>query len=170
MNIYSRTFAALKPYWRKLSTASFSAALHAVLTGVMLWMIGPLLMTLFQVNNAPILGGGVNPGGEYAVESPANSSSNAASVAESWIVTIKETIKDWIDAVVTGENRGETLFNFCLLILAVALLKNVFYYIQGFFMVWVQQSIMRDFRDRLFDKYQRLSFFRSNFAHISIKI
>ena len=35
--------------------------------------------------------------------------------------------------------------------------KNLFLYLQGFFMAFVQQSVMRDLRDTLFDKYQRLS-------------
>jgi subfamily B ATP-binding cassette protein MsbA len=49
------------------------------------------------------------------------------------------------------------IFNFCILILIVALAKNIFYYLQAYYMVWVQQSVMRNFRDRLFAKYQRLS-------------
>ena len=157
MNIYARTLSALKPHLRQLVTASTSAALHAIMAGVLLWMIGPLMMTLFEVSSLPIIGAesGAIESQTVQTESPVDVA--PALVAESWIATIKETIKGWISSAVAGTDRTETLFNFCILILGVSLLKNVFYYIQGFFMVWVQQSIMLDFRNRLFEKYQRLS-------------
>ncbi|MCX6826722.1 MAG: ABC transporter ATP-binding protein [candidate division Zixibacteria bacterium] len=47
--------------------------------------------------------------------------------------------------------------NFCWLIIAIAVLANLFLYLQGFFMAYVQQSVIRDFRNRLFEKYQQLS-------------
>jgi len=159
LNLYARTFSVLKPFWKQLVTASSSAAVHAILSGLMLWMIGPLLMTLFAVETIPVLGTSpveihqpAMPDQESTVTSP-----NPLAVSQDWIYGLKDTLKGWIDEVVAGASRSETLINFCILILIVALVKNVFYYIQGFFMVWVQQSVMREFRDRLFTKYQKLS-------------
>ena len=43
------------------------------------------------------------------------------------------------------------------LIFIIALASNLFLYFQGFFMAFVQQSVIRDFRNRLFEKYQKLS-------------
>ena len=51
MNLYSRTFSVLKPFWKQIVSASMSAALHALFAGMMVWMLGPLLMTLFQVDS-----------------------------------------------------------------------------------------------------------------------
>lgn len=39
----------------------------------------------------------------------------------------------------------------------LVIVRSVFYYLQGFFIAYVQQGIVRSFRDRLFEKYQRLS-------------
>ena len=55
MNLYFRTFSVLKPFWKQLVTASVSAALHGILTGLLIWMFGPLLMTLFQVDSIPVV-------------------------------------------------------------------------------------------------------------------
>jgi len=140
MNIYARTFSALKPFLLRLATASGSAAMHAIFSGILIWMIGPLLMTLFEVQ-APTESEMVVPASEIG----------------DWVYQIKATMKGWIDYLVQGSSRADTLVNFCILILFVSLVKNIFYYIQAFFMVWIQQSVMRNFRDQLFDKYQRLS-------------
>jgi len=153
-NTYARTFSVLKPYWKQLVTASGSASLHALLAGALIWMIGPLLMTLFQVDNMP--GFSAAP---VEVQTAPEAAGDGSPVAQTdgLLNYLKTSLKGGIDSLVTGESRRDTLVNFCLLILGVALVKNIFLYIQGFFMVFVQQSVMRNFRDRLFEKYQRLS-------------
>ncbi len=159
MNIYARTFSAIKPYWKHLVTASSSAAIHAVFDGLLIWMIGPLLMTLFQVNTSDIMGTAPVEVEQHATQVPgvAGEIGGVVEDAAGGLYAIKNTFKDWIDELVQGKDRTDTLFNFCGLILIVALIKNVFYYIQGWFMVWVQQSVVRAFRNKLFEKYQRLS-------------
>ena len=148
MNLYRRTFSVLVPFWKQLTIASFSAALHALLSGVLIWMVGPLLTTLFQVGT-PISTGPVPPVDQVTTQPLQQISSGFDS--------IKEGMKSWIDQLVAGDNRQETLLNFCLMILAVVLLKNLFLYLQGFYMAYVQQAVVRHFRDTLFEKYLRLS-------------
>ena len=152
MSLYARTFSALKPFWKHLITASVSAALCSLLAGLMLWMIGPLLMTLFQVDS-----GAAFPQAFSDVGQMTPSAGGPAAETENWVYQLKDSFKSGINALVQSDTRAGTLARFCVLILFVALAKNVFYYVQGFFMVWVQQSVMRSFRDRLFVKYQRLS-------------
>ena len=105
MNLYARTFSVLKPYWKQLVTASSSAAVHAALSGLMLWMIGPLLMTLFEVGPVPALEQAgievheqVEPGlgGAAASESP-------LAVSQDWIYGLKDSLKGWIDQAVEGK-------------------------------------------------------------------
>lgn len=155
MNIYKRTFGAIKPYWKQLLIASVSAALNAVFSGLLVWMVGPLMSTLFQVQDVTGMMGqrtemvapavpGVRGEGLWA-----GISKKAAKV--------KESMKGWVDSLVAGQSRSQMLVKFCIVILIVVLAKNLFLYLQGFFMIYVQQSMMRTFRDRLFDKYQRLS-------------
>ncbi|MEK7775488.1 MAG: ABC transporter ATP-binding protein [Candidatus Zixiibacteriota bacterium] len=139
MNLYRRTFSALGRFWTQLLTASALSALHGLLSAMMLWMIGPLLMTLFSAN-APSLAG-----------LPDFSSTTAAGEG------IKESLKQFVESLVAAPDRQGTLIQFCKIILIVVLLRAVIYYIQNVIMAFVQQSVVRHFRDQLFEKYQRLS-------------
>ncbi len=152
MNIYRRTLSVLLPYWKQLTTASFSAALHATLTGALVWMCGPLLMTLFKVDSSTSLTNLKNPA-PSAVARGAGFMADIASLLDS----IKAGMKEAVDALVSSGSPEKTLLHFCWLILVVVVAKNLFLYLQGFYMAYVQQSIVRQFRNNLFEKYQRLS-------------
>ena len=154
MNFYKRTFLILRSYWKQLAVASFSAALHAIFSGMMVWIAGPLMMTLFQVENLPLPQTPTE--NVQKVSSPENSvtiDDQLASVADN----IRETMKSWVNNIVAADDRQTMLINFSWLILIVVLAKNLFLYLQGFFMAFVQQSVIRKFRNELFAKYQRLS-------------
>jgi len=159
VNLYRRIFSVIRPLWKQLATASLSASLNALLSGMLVWMVGPLLMTLFQVSNLPVL-----PYSETTVQQAAPSDSAGSEGVKGFlsglsgsIRNVKDSMKGFIDRLVTAKTRQRTLINFCWLILVVAVVKNLFLYLQGFFMAFVQQSVIRLFRNRLFDKYQRLS-------------
>jgi ATP-binding cassette, subfamily B, bacterial MsbA len=139
MNLYRRTFSALGRFWPHLLTASVLSALHGLLTAMMLWMIGPLLMTLFSANvpSMPDLSG----------------LSGTAVAGEG----LKETLKQFVESLVSAPTRLETLIQFCKIILVVVILRAIIYYVQNIIMAFVQQSVIRQIRDQLFDKYQRLS-------------
>ena len=157
MNFYKRTFLILRSYWKQLAVASFSAALHAIFSGMMVWVAGPLMMTLFQVENLPLPQ--TSTENVQKVSPPENSVTSVtideqlASMADN----IRETMKSWVNDFVEADDRQDMLINFCWLILIIVLAKNIFLYVQGFFMAFVQQSVIRKFRNELFAKYQRLS-------------
>ena len=159
MNLYRRTFSVLTPYWKQLITASLSAALHALLSGLLVWMVGPLMMTLFQGVELPLISSETTQvqSGAPDAGDPTDNGSGAVDELSSTVSGMKHSMKSLIDGLVTTGNRQDTLLNFCWLILIVVIAKNLFLYLQGFFMAFVQQSVVRYFRDRLFEKYQRLS-------------
>ncbi len=158
MHLLWRTLASLKPYWKRLVVASSSAAMHAILGGLFVWMAGPLLMTLFAVSDIGIPG---MTGGTSAENATTQSQSehpvdkNPADF--DFLVETKNNLKEAVHKFVTGPTRRDTLFNLCMLIFMIGVISNIFGYVQGFFMAYVQESVIRDFRNRLFDKYQELS-------------
>ncbi|MCH8027274.1 MAG: ABC transporter ATP-binding protein [candidate division Zixibacteria bacterium] len=157
MNFYKRTFLILRSYWKQLAVASFSAALHAIFSGMMVWVAGPLMMTLFQVENLPLP---QTPTENVQKVAPPENSVTSVTIDEqlaSIADNIRETMKSWVNDFVEADDRQDMLINFCWLILIIVLAKNVFLYVQGFFMAFVQQSVIRKFRNELFAKYQRLS-------------
>ncbi len=155
MNLYSRTFLVLKPFWKQLVVASGSAAMHALFSGLLVWMFGPLLMTLFQMESVP---GVTDVIPQSVIESSVQVQDTGFFTAVSdFALEIKEDLKETINSFVYAETRKETLYNFCWFIFLIVIAKNFFLYIQGFFMAFVQQSVIRSFRNQLFEKYQRLS-------------
>ncbi|HVP07438.1 MAG TPA: ABC transporter ATP-binding protein [Candidatus Acidoferrum sp.] len=157
MNVYRRTFGAIKPYWKQLVIASLSAALHALFSGLLVWLVGPLMSTLFQVQDVSGLLGSQTPSATVAPSVPGATSGGFFASVSQKAGEIKEGMKGWVDSLVAGHDRSAMLVNFCVIILIVVLAKNIFLYLQGYFMIFVQQSMMRNFRDNLFGKYQRLS-------------
>jgi ABC-type multidrug transport system fused ATPase/permease subunit len=156
VNIYRRTFGAIKPFWKQLTIASFSAAMHAVFSGLLVWMVGPLLSTLFQVQDMSGLMGGQRTE-TVAPAVPGVPAEGFLADVSRKAAEVKEAMNGWVNGLVSAGSRTDMLFRFCVVILVVVLAKNLFLYLQGFFMIYVQQSMMRTFRDRLFAKYQRLS-------------
>ena len=161
MHLLWRTLACLKPYWHRIVIASISAALHAVMASLLIWIAGPLLMTLFEVSDITV------PGADRAdrIETvDTRGAPETISGAESdllpdldFLAQTKEYFKDWIHQLVAADTHKDTLINFCWLIIFIAVSSNLFLYLQGFFMAYVQQAVIRDFRNRLFEKYQLLS-------------
>jgi subfamily B ATP-binding cassette protein MsbA len=119
----------------------------------MVWMAGPLLMTLFQISDpTPSKLEGA------AAESTIMEGTNQPIGGDlDFLARLKNDLKAEINSFVVADNRKETLANFCWLILAIAVSANIFLYLQGFFMAHVQQSVIRDFRNRIFEKYHQLS-------------
>jgi len=164
MNLLWKTLSCLKPYWHRIIVASLSAALHAVMASMLIWIAGPLLMTLFEVGDIKIPGADkaeriVTVETQSADEPGALTDSEPESMLPNldFLAQTKEYFKDQIHHLVAAETHKDTLINFCWLIIFIAVSSNLFLYLQGFFMAFVQQSVIRDFRNRLFAKYQRLS-------------
>ncbi|UCD18392.1 MAG: ABC transporter ATP-binding protein [Candidatus Zixiibacteriota bacterium] len=163
MKLLWKTLGCLKSYWPRIIVASISAALHALMASLLVWIAGPLLMTLFAVSN-------INPPGARSatqVESADRPGSGTEEVAEDtksdilpdldFLARSREGLKAEIHKLVSSDTQRGTLMNFCWLIIFIAVSSNVFLYLQGFFMAYVQQSVIRDFRNHLFEKYQQLS-------------
>ncbi len=154
MSLLRRTFSVLKSYWGKLAVASSSAMLHALLSGVLVWMIGPLMATLFELEQSGILSSPDSPQVQSAPAIPGGEMEEQLGGA---VEGIRDFMKSWVNDLVESNSRHQKLINFCWLIMIVTILKNVFFYIQGYFMAFVQQSIIRKIRNDLFEKYQRFS-------------
>ncbi len=166
MSLFKRTIRCLLPYWKRLLVASTAAALHAALATLLVWMAGPLLMTLFATTEIPM-------------NTPATGENVAAPLEQNLegqfdiLVYTKNSFKDKLNDWVKGDSRKTTLINFCILILIITVTSNLFLFLRGYFMAYVQQSIIRDFRNWLFEKYHKLSlsyFHRERTGHLISRV
>jgi len=155
LNLLKRTFSVLKSFWKKLAVASISAALNAVFSGILVWMVGPLMVTLFQVEQSSFLSPNKVQAVQTAPITPGDS--NFEEQLGGTAGGLRETMKNWVNKLVSSETRQGVLVKFCWLIMLVVVAKNLFLYLQSYFMSYVQQAIIRKFRNDLFEKYQRLS-------------
>lgn len=130
-----------KPYWKHIVLAFVFSILFAILNGVSVYLTIPLLDTLFQ---------------ESASKQVVNQTSNiekASSIFPDWVNEIKESVvKSFNDFVLSGD-KPEVLIKICVLVLLAFLLKNIFSYIQAYFMAYVEFASMKDLRD---DAYKHL--------------
>lgn len=115
--------------------------LFAVLNGLSVYLTIPLLDTLFQESAS-----------KQATEQT-NNIEKASSILPDWIINLKdEAVKSFNDFVLSGD-RPEVLIKICFLVLTAFLLKNIFGYLQGYFMAFVEYASMKDLRD---DAYKHL--------------
>ena len=155
MGLLKRTFSLLKPYWKKLVIASFSAAIHALFSGLLVWMIGPLMATLFEMEKSSLMSDSGTSEIQSAPQSPGED--RIEKRLDTTVDSIRDSMKNWLNKLVASGSRTEQLVNFCWLIMMVVFFKNVFLYLQGYFMAYVQQTVVKNIRNQLFEKYQRLS-------------
>ena len=115
--------------------------LFAILNGVSVYLTIPLLDTLFQESASK-----QTTQQTIAVE-------KTSSILPDWLVNLKDNaVKSFNDFVLSGE-KPEVLIKSCFLILTAFLLKNLFAYMQGYFMAFVEYASMKDLRD---DAYKHL--------------
>jgi len=141
LNSYYRILTYTKPYWRHILLTFVFTILFAILNGVSVYLTIPLLDTLFQ---------------ESASKQTTQQTSNiekTSSIVPDWIDNLKDNaIRSFNDFVLSGE-KPEVLIKICFLILIAFLFKNIFGYLQGYFMAFVEYASMKDLRD---DAYKHL--------------
>jgi subfamily B ATP-binding cassette protein MsbA len=125
--------------------------MFALLSGALIWMIGPLLRTLF------LAGGG--DGGVTAASLPDASASSSGIVqgVTGFIEGIKDSLQGMVDSIILGSSPLMTLRNLCIAVVILAVAKALFFYFQGYLMAYVEQRFIKNMRDSLFTQFQRLS-------------
>ena len=144
MKTYLRLLNYVKPYWRHVLLSIGFTILYAILNGASVYLTIPLLDTLFQSSNQV-----VEPTQESALNSaPGVITENVTSTFESFENSFKEFVFDG--------SQSEVLIKICILIFIVYLGKNIFGYLQAFFLAYVEQTVIKDIRDRLYEHLQKL--------------
>ncbi len=153
MKTYFRILGYVKRYWKHLTISVICTILFSLLNGASIYLTIPLLDTLFQ-DTTPT---------EQTVEEPKSALDDPTSIAP-------EAVTDFIDGLKQDFNnyvfQGETddiLLRMCVLILFAFLGKNLFGYLQAYFMAYVEQGIVKDIRNDAYFHLHKLpmSYFKS---------
>lgn len=117
-------------------------ALYAGTSGVSLTMVVPLTKIIFE--------GGSSPGEQG--ELPQTPSTSLSEKIDKLAKLDKEAFVE----IIGGETKLEHLKRFCIFLLVIFAVKNLFWYGQSFLIVRVEQGVIRDLRDAVYSHYHQL--------------
>jgi len=134
MKLYWRLLGYLKPHLKHYVTAIVFGTLFAAMSGASLTMIVPFTKIIFEQD--------VSVGAEHS--GPIDYSK------------LLKLDKETFVRLIGGESKVERLGRFCVLLIVVFLIKNIFLYCWSYLIIKVEQGVVRDLRDELYEQYHRL--------------
>lgn len=120
-------------YKALFSVSIFFSVLYAAMNAGSIYLIGPFLQTIFGMRRAahPAATGG-------------------------FFDRIKHEMQSRVDFFLGTDDPRGALTKLCLLIVVAIFLKNLFSYVQGYIMAFVEQGVIRDLRRDIYAAYHRL--------------
>ncbi|MBD3382333.1 MAG: ATP-binding cassette domain-containing protein [candidate division Zixibacteria bacterium] len=154
MSLYRRVIDYLLPYWKHILLSAFSMFFFALLSGALVWLMGPLMSTLFETGNYAMVSGEAVPADTASGTS--GDLSEGQKIA-SGFDSLRERMKEFVNSLIIADSKLDTLANLCVAVVLIALFKSLFFYTQGYFMAYAEQRFIRNLRVDLFSRYQKLS-------------
>jgi len=145
VNTYLRILSFVKPYWKHVVISIAFSILYAILSGASIYLMIPLLDTLFQESAST----------QMELESSSLDGTSAA--IPDWLINVKEDFVLWFNNYILSGDKVDILTNICILIILAFSLKNIFGYLQAYFMAHVEYGAMRDLRDKAYIHLNKLS-------------
>jgi subfamily B ATP-binding cassette protein MsbA len=153
LNTYKRIIKFVVPFWKHLIVAVIFSFLYSILHGASVYLSIPLLDTLFQQSEKP----------EQVIENSEETSQGLYNLVPDWISNrIEELSNTFQSFIFTGETP-EILFRICILIVLAFLGKSLSGYLQAYFLAYIQQGIIKSFRDTAYVHLHKLpmSYFKN---------
>ena len=149
MKTYLRVLSYIKPFRKHLAASIVFTILYAVLNGASVTLTIPLLDTLFgQSQTVPT---------ERVIQKTIKTP--ALSVVDNLEETITTTFKE----IVFSGTQNQIIFKICLLLFIAFSLKNIFGYLQSYYLAFVEQGMIRDLRNEAYFHLHKLpmSYFKN---------
>lgn len=134
MKVFWRFFKYLKPYIKPLAAANFFMLLFVIFSLASIGLVMPFIDLLF--NQSPDQ---INTEVSFSV------------------LNLKEWLSYQLNEFVQSYSKLQLVAYLCVLIIIVFLFKNLFSYLQTWFMSFVEQGIIRDIRLQLYTHFHKLS-------------
>ena len=133
MQIYLRVIRYARAYRKHIASSILCTVLYSVFSGVSIYLFIPLLDLLFHPDKAEAQGAA-----SQTLTVPFGLGSLVSSVKEGFI------------AFVFGGGQMDALFKICMILIGAFFLKNLFGYLQSFFMNYAEEGVIKDLRDALY--------------------
>ena len=144
MKTYLRILKYVTPYWKHLIISIVCTVLYAMLNGMSVYLTIPLLDTLFQESSKP------------QTSTQTSTVSNVSHLLPDWVIKVKDDVVHTFDNFVFSGDKLDALFKICLLVLFTFVLKNVFGYLQAYYLSYVEQGSMKALRDSAYKHLHQL--------------
>ena len=149
-NLYLRILSYLKPYYRHIIgvlICNFGFVISSMLT---VWMVAPVVSVIFQ--------GFDHPQVQQVETTPQTETSDVS------ILNLNEWLKENIQAMIPSNDPVEMLKWLCIFVVLVFAIKNIFNFAEHFWITYVEQRVVKDLREQLYDSiiYQSMSFFHQH--------
>lgn len=148
MKTYLRVLKYIKPYKTHLIASMIFTVFYSLLNGLSVYLTIPLLETLFNQHNA---------------NSKTVISKNIHNEATNWLNSLEEKISSTFNSFVFEGDINQILLRICFLVLFAFLAKNIFGYLQSYFLAFVEQGMIKDLRNEAYFHLHKLpmSFFKN---------
>jgi ATP-binding cassette, subfamily B, bacterial MsbA len=152
LNTYKRIITFIIPFWKHILVAVLFSFLFSVLHGASVYLSIPLLDTLFQQSDSTAQG----------VQTDLVSN-DTSSLVPDWINSIIKDLSDSFHEFIFAGDTSDIILRICILIVLTFLGKSIFGYLQAYYLAYVQQGIIKSFRDKAYMHLHKLpmSYFKN---------
>ncbi len=144
MKTYFRILKFVKPYWKHLSVSILCTILYALLNGASVYLTIPLLDTLFQES------------AENNLPATLPDSDTTGNILPDWLKNGMDSMLDGLKDFIFAGSTDDILMKICVLILLAFLGKNLFGYLQAYFLAFAEQGVIKDLRNAAYQHLHRL--------------
>jgi subfamily B ATP-binding cassette protein MsbA len=159
MNTYLRLLKYVLPHWRKLVLLLVTVILFASLSGVSLALIHPFLKIVLYGDD-----------GMPGVSAPQTAAGSTEGIPlPQSVEKIKNSAQAWFEARIYAGDAKTRLLRFCVILVLLFLVKNVFGYLQTYLTVYLEQQVLSRVRNDVYGHIQILPmsyFSREKAGHI----
>lgn len=151
MDTFIRILSYAKPYWKHITLSMFCTILFSLLNGASIYLTIPLLDTLFNESTV------------QAVQNPAESGGTVGGILPGWVIEAKEHISRTFNEFILSGSKIDALVKICLIILTAFFTKNIFGYLQAYFLAYAEQGLIKDIRNHAYRHLHKLpmSYFKN---------
>ncbi len=157
-------YAIMFRFWPLLVTGFLASLLYALFSGISITLVIPLFDFVFKPSGGKPIYSDMN--GFFGALGTAWNSFWQSAGGLFQIRSLNGLAPLWKDvqAIMLGTDSLVLLYALCILVVAVILLKNVFYYLQRVLFVKLRGNTIRDLREAMFASYmaQSLEFFNQS--------
>lgn len=157
MKTYLRIVSYIKPFWKYLAASIVFTIFSALLDGASIYLSIPLLDTLFQQRGVG------SKGTVEQITSNIQTRMTGHNETSNWISQFINEITAELKAFIFSGDVSDVLLKICTLIIVTFLGKNLFGYLQAYFLAHVEQGMVRNLRNQAYQHIHKLpmSYFKN---------